>query len=340
MSHGGQPSLRWHIGVQADPIGLQSWSILCGLSLLHRHGEARVQFSDFGVPDERAVWLEVRDLGSGTTRTVCIDLTDLAEVSSPGRAARADSLWKRSWTPGVGRPLGLVAGMRSGHERLSRYAVAAAWTAARHGSLGRLWGVVAGLRTASRYRNVTEYETATPKRPIVLFQVAGWGPDQTSSPETGAAVNDHRAQLITALREHLGPQFVGGFTHSEFTQREYPHLLSQQPQSRADYVALIRSSAVTVSSIGLHGSNPWKLAEYLATGAAIVSEPLHFAVPESLDGVATFFETPDECVAACETLLGDDDARREAQARAADYWRQYARPDALLRRRLTEEFAG
>ncbi len=326
MSSAGRPPLRWHIGVQADPLGLQSWSILCGLSLLHHQGEARVRWSDFGVPQERAIWLEVRDLESGRTRTICIDAADMGELSSPRRTALADALWKRSWTPGVGRPLGLVAGMRCGHERLARYAAAAMWTAARHLDLRRLRGVVAGLRSASLYRDITEYEAATPKQPVVLFQVAGWDPAKTRSPETGAAVNDDRARLVTALREHFGPRFVGGFTRSEFTLREYPHLISDQPQSRAEYVALIRSSAVAVSSIGLHGSNPWKLAEYLATGAAIVSEPLHFAVPESLDGVATFFETPDECVAACETLLSHDDARRDAQAGAADYWRRCARP--------------
>jgi len=319
-------------------IGLQHWSILCGLSLLHHSGVAQLRFSDYGVPPEPAIWLEVHDLESATTRTVCIDLTDVADLSGPRRTALADSLWKRSWTPGNGRPLGLVAGMRSGHEPFARYAAAAAWTAARHASPQRLRAAVSGLRRANRYRNIDEYETPTRKRPVVLFQVAGWGPEQIRDPATGAVVNDQRARLIVALREHFGPQFVGGFTRNAFTERAYPHLLSDQPQSRAEYVELIRSSAIAVSSVGLHGSNPWKLAEYLATGAAVVTEPLHFPLPESLDGVAAFYETIDECVARCNALLRDDEALRAAQEGAADYWRRYARPDALLQRRLTEEF--
>ena len=75
--------------------------------------------------------------------------------------------------------------------------------------------------------------------------------------------------------------------------------------------------------------------------AAIVSEPLHFAIPESLDGVATFFETIDECVAACETLLGDNQRvpRRPASDRLLAAL--HSRPrTALVRRRLTEEFAA
>src|SRR3954465_23060 len=148
MSSGGRSPLRWNIGMQADPMRLQSWSILCGLSLLQNHGEARLRFRDFGMPDEQAIWLEVRDLGSGAPRTICIDLVDMGEISSPRRAASADSLWKRSWTPGAGRPLGLVAGMRSGHERLGRYATAATWTAARRRGLGGLRAVRSGLRRA------------------------------------------------------------------------------------------------------------------------------------------------------------------------------------------------
>lgn len=324
--------------MQPDTIGLQHWSILCGLSLLHHSGEAHLRFSDFGVPQEPPIWLEVHDLETATTRTICIDLTDVADLSGPRRTALADSLWKRSWTPGHGRPLGLVAGMRSGHEPFVRYSAAAAWSSARHASPQRLRAAVSGLRRANRYLDVTEYEAPMPKRPVVLFQVAGWGPEQTRDPATGAVVNEQRAQLIVALREHFGPRFAGGFTRSAFTERAYPHLLSNQPQSRREFVDLIRSSAIAVSSVGLHGSNPWKLPEYLATGVALVTEPLHFALPESLDGVAAFYESVDECVAACDALMSDDEALRAAQDAAADYWRQYARPDALLRRRLTEEF--
>ena len=149
--------------------------------------------------------LEVRDVESGVTRTICIDVTNMGELVGPRHAALADSLWKRSWTPGVGRPLGLVAGMRCGHERLPRYTAAATWTAARHGNLGGYRGVVSGLRTASRYRDITEYETPTPKRPPGAVPAGGVGSEKTRSPETGAAVNDHRAELIVALREQLGP---------------------------------------------------------------------------------------------------------------------------------------
>ena len=146
------------------------------------------------------------------------------------------------------------------------------------------------------------------------------------------------AALIGALRRHFGSRFVGGLTRTEFTQTHYPHFLSDHSQARVDYVQLVRSSAIAVSSVGLHGSNPWKLAEYLAGGAAIVSEPLRFAIPESLDGTATFFTDVDGCLAACDDLLSNARVLHEHHERSREYWRKYARPDALLRRRLTEEF--
>ena len=174
----------------------------------------------------------------------------------------------------------------------------------------------------------------------MLYQVAGWAPERTSTPERGATVNESRAALIGALRRHFGSRFIGGFTRTEFTQTHYPHFLSDHSQARVDYVQLVRSSAIAVSSVGLHGSNPWKLAEYLAGGAAIVSEPLRFAIPESLDGTATFFTDVDGCLAACDDLLSNARVLHEHHERSREYWRKYARPDALLRRRLTEEFAS
>jgi hypothetical protein len=324
--------------LHTDPIGQQSWFLLCGLALLEASGEASVQFADLGVPPEPEMWLEVRDLESDVVRTICVDNGDTPEVACPQRAAMADSLWKRSWTPGVGRPLGLIAGMRTADERFWRYSVSAAWTAAHRGRWNDLRRVGSFVRRRPFPPLLADYERPATKQLSVLFQVRAWGPDETAFEETGAAVNDGRAEIIAALKENLGSRFRGGFLRTEFAERRYPGLITDEAQSSTDYVALIRSSAIGVSTVGLHGSNPWKLAEYLAGGVAVVTEPLRFGIPDPLDDVVSWFDTPGDCVAACETLLDEPDALREAQAQSSAFWSTRARPDALLRARLTEEF--
>jgi hypothetical protein len=90
--------------------------------------------------------------------------------------------------------------------------------------------------------------------------------------------------------------------------------------------------------VGLHGSNPWKLVEYLAGSRAIVSEPLRYELPESLTGTAEFFDDPKQCVELCTALLDSRSRRAELQGRSRSYWLQNVRPDRLLARRLNEEF--
>ena len=337
--HGRRASQpRWSIRLHADPIGQQAWFILCGLALLRASGEALVEFTDLGVPPETEMWLEVSDIESGVVRTICVDNQDTPTVVSPQRSAMADSLWKRSWTPGVGRPLGLIAGMRTADERIWSYTARAACLGARRGRWDDVRRVGSFVRRRPFPPLLSEYERPTMKQPLVLFQVRAWAPGETASEETGAAVNDGRAELISALKESFGARFRGGFLRNEYSERRYPGLITDEAQSSRDYVALIRSSAIGVSTVGLHGSNPWKLAEYLACGVAIVTEPLHFGVPEPLDDIVRWFDSPERCVASCEELLSDPDALREAQTRSNVHWSAYARPDSLLRTRLIEEF--
>jgi hypothetical protein len=327
---------RWSLRVQADPIGLHSWAMIAGLSMLHATGEAKVVYGDVGAPIGPGMWFEARDVRRGATKTIHVDCADAAGAWSVQRTTLADSTWKRSWRRGLpGRPLGLVAGLRSGSEPIVRYTASAAWISVRRRRVDLAKRTASIIRQRPFPPTMAQFERRTPKQPYVLYQVRAWGPGDTGDD----TVNDGRAAVVAALREHFGPRFKGGFTRSEFARRRYPKLLTEQPQSSGDYAALVRAAAVGVSTVGLHGSNPWKLAEYLAGGVAIVSEPLKFELPDSLEGVVDWFTTPAECVAACEALLDNDAylARRELSER---YWRENARPDVLLRRRLSEEFAG
>ena len=331
---------RWSVTLHPDPIGIHTWSIWAGLTELARRGEIELACRDCRVPADAGVWLVVRDIASGERRTVLVDVGDPAGQNAPMRAALADSVWKRSYQGGTGRPLGLVAGMRSGHESLARYAVRSVATAAGRRSVSDVRRAVSGVADARRTLRLDRYGQVGERTDTVLYQVTAWDPAASTASAEREAINESRAAVIRALREAFGDRFVGGFVDTSFAREHHPDLVSKEASVRGHYVSLMQSCGVAVSTVGLHGSNPWKMAEYLATGCAIVSEPLRGALPEPVDAAVRWFESPDECVRRCEELLADPAARAGAQLAARRHWHEYTRPDRLVARRLAEEFDG
>ncbi len=172
--------------------------------------------------------------------------------------------------------------------------------------------------------------------------MTAWDPgaddgDQSRRAVDRRAVNESRAKVIALLRAELGEQFVGGFIPNDYARKAYPDLLSPLPTARPDYVRLILDNAICISTAGLYGSNPWKLAEYLAASRAIVSEPLRYRIPEPIEGTIAVFNDEWECLLHCRHLLDDHDDLTAAQARSRDYWERFTRPDQLVGRRLREE---
>jgi hypothetical protein len=118
----------------------------------------------------------------------------------------------------------------------------------------------------------------------------------------------------------------------------YPDLVSDLPSDPYGYLASIHAYDICVSTVGLHGSNPWKLAEYLAASRVIVSEPLRYNLPEPMiDGKHYVeFTSPQECVDACLWLLDSPERRAEMRSAAWAYWRTNVHPVALMRNRLLD----
>jgi hypothetical protein len=323
-----QSSLRWRVRLNADPLHKHSFSVLSGLGALHAGGEIQLELVDRHLPPESAMWIEVVGL-DGHRKAVCIDLADRGAIASPARAELADVVWKRSVGPGVeAQALGLTVHMRSGAEPLFRCAVGAT----------KIAGVSGLRRTLNAIRSrpplIELYERPQPKEGVV-FQVRAWDPADGGDDEGRHVINEQRARLITALRSTFGPLSRGGFTPSPYAVRRYPHLISPLPTDQAAYARLIASSSIGVSTIGLGGSSPLKLGEYMAAGCAVVSERLHYPLPEDPGVALERFDDVDGCISACERLLDDGDALDRAQVAARCYWHDSVRPDVLLRNRLT-----
>jgi hypothetical protein len=177
--------------------------------------------------------------------------------------------------------------------------------------------------------------------PNVLFLVAAYDPhdDPTRSEDKSAeraSLNEARARCIRLLRDALGPRFTGGFSRSRYTERTYPDLIWPGAAAQENYLRVLKTFPICVASTGLHGSTGWKLAEYIAFSKAVVSEPLVYEVPGGFASGRNYikFSSPEECVHAAIRLIEDAGLRRQIMQNNAAYYRDYLRPDVLVKNAL------
>jgi hypothetical protein len=178
--------------------------------------------------------------------------------------------------------------------------------------------------------------------PQVLFLVAAYDPhdDPTRTQEKideRFCLNETRAHCIRLLRSALGPRFTGGFGRSAFTQQHYADLIWPGSAAQENYLRILRAFPICIASTGLHGSTGWKLAEYVAFAKAVISEPLVYATPGDFRSGRNYleFHSPEECVRGAVRLMEDADLRAQIMQNNAAYYRDYLRPDVLVRNALT-----
>jgi hypothetical protein len=179
--------------------------------------------------------------------------------------------------------------------------------------------------------------------PNVLFLVAAYDPydDPQRSQEKiddRICINETRARCIRLLKEALGPRFTGGFGRSPFTLKRYADLVAPpESTSQEGYLRTLRSFPICVASTGLHGSAGWKLAEYIASAKAVLSQPLVYDLPGGFASGRNYIEftSPEECVDGAVRLIEDSTLRRQIMRNNAAYYRDYLRPDTLVKNALT-----
>jgi hypothetical protein len=176
-------------------------------------------------------------------------------------------------------------------------------------------------------------------QPRVLFMAGAWDPEisQAHLPEKTEErhqINETRAECIRLLRDALGRSFTGGFIRNEFSEERYPDLVLPVgvKSSKREYIQRVREHQICVATTGLHGSIGWKLAEYVALSRAIVSERLHYEVPNGFSEGKHYlvFNSPGECVAKVKSLLENPNKRLTMMIENAQYYQSFLRPDALV----------
>ncbi len=344
--------------------------VLAGLHGLQREGRLRLRYltaREGGLPrvPDAVLWTVVTERDRGVSRVVCFDMQDGGRCGSETLLETCDVWFKRSFssasTAGLPpvlaarvRPFGLNYVCRPERESLGtavRRAVgyvrhraygpadlrAAALVGARyayvharahHAGLGRTSGLFGLPLRPSEFEAPPDVETEN----LVLFQSRVW---ETHRADT-QRVNEMRAETVRSLRSRFGDRFVGGLTPSPYAQERYPDLVTPFPSSKPEFVKLVRRCAIAVTTAGLWDSIGWRLAEYLAASRCIVSERPTCALPVPLEEGRHFltFQTPEECVRACERLLADDTLRERLRRAAYAYYLAEVHPTALIRKRL------
>jgi hypothetical protein len=156
--------------------------------------------------------------------------------------------------------------------------------------------------------------------------------------EERIAINETRARCIRLLRKALGTRFTGGFSASGFSVEHYRDLICPpDATSQENYLATLKSFPICVATAGLHRSNGWKLAEYVAFSKAIVTETLAFEVPGEFRPARNYveFSSPERCVHAVQQLIDDQSLRQAIMHNNAGYYQSHLRPDRLIKNALT-----
>ncbi len=304
--------------------------ILTGLQMLAREKRIDLRLG------HRCLGVEVETGG----RRIAYDILDGPDLDADW-VRSVDRLYKRSFHPQWVadcprperiRPLGLNFEIQA--DGLNR---AAAWYALQCGLRGvrRALTPIRELGIANSWRLTPERLKALsrPGQLQVIFITRLWEPNLLALAGTPdvEVLNATRIACIRAIRKAFGKRAIAGCVSTPLAQVRCPDLIDHSPSDRHSYLRRMATCAIGVSTLGLYGSNPWKLAEYVALGRAIVTEPLMYVVPGFEAGTHYLpFRTADECCDQVQRLFDDPMLREQLAASAGAYHEQRMRPDQLV----------
>ncbi|HOO51136.1 MAG TPA: glycosyltransferase [Alphaproteobacteria bacterium] len=186
--------------------------------------------------------------------------------------------------------------------------------------------------------DISKYEESlfAKKRQQVLFQTRLWDP-AIEKGDWVDSCNKERIELVRALREGLGEQFVGGLIFSPYTKNNYPDLLSNLTSTskcrRPKFIGLSKQFLIRVNIGALFNAIPFSMGETLAANSCIVSHAVRNSCASDLvkDKHYLSFETPSECVEQCKYLLSHPDRAAVLREEARSYYNAHVRPKESMR---------
>jgi hypothetical protein len=349
------------VSVFVDSVAAHLHQIYTGLHHLHCSGKIRLRLSSRRAHDAvpgpyTNVWLVARSGKDNQTRRICFDMADGNRVLATEQLKACDVYFKRSFYQPTYRsfpeelkskilPLGLnfVCASKNGFAYRTKLALRS-FTNTKERGRGPLVDSLKAILSTFQFIDKqailldSDFEIPPSREASlrIFFQPRIFDLEHSSSHAELHQLNETRANTVRALRTHFGDAFVGGVARSSYSARHYPDCLSSHSVYQADYLKPARECLVCVSTLGVSKSTPWKIAEYMAGSRCIVSEPLTYALPVALENGANVltFTNVEECVQACERILGDSNLATQMRRANWQYYQEYVKPDALVWRCL------
>lgn len=192
--------------------------------------------------------------------------------------------------------------------------------------------------TPEVFEGTAERIQGTPK---ILFLTRLWDDHDPELDEAANRertwINASRIEMIRTLKERYGDAFVGGLNDLPISRKLAPELIvPAKSTERKRYLKLLHSCDICIGTMGLHESIGWKTAEYVAAAKAIVNERFHYSVPGDFAEGKNYlaFSTAQECIDAVQMLVDDPELLYEMKWRNQEYYRNYLKPEVLVKNSL------
>lgn len=170
--------------------------------------------------------------------------------------------------------------------------------------------------------------TATNDSPYVFLIGTLWPHENCIT-----GTNLQRKTFIEICKK-TGCNFEGGFfvrkNHPQF--KEYKDIILKKWYSNADYIKKSKQSLFVYNTPAVHNCHGWKLAEYLAMGKAIISDPISNELPEDLKHGKNIHivKNTGELENAIKLLLTDNSYRKKLEAGAKEYYSKHVSPEKVI----------
>lgn len=194
-------------------------------------------------------------------------------------------------------------------------------------------------RSNSYYSDFESLPTIS-SEPKIIFFTRLWEPKQNASirfNDERKLINEMRIGIVELLSKHYPKNFVGGIEPTIYAMEKIPHLIVPKKMvKKRTYLKSMQSADITIATRGLLNSNGWKMAEYIASSKAIVSEKLFFDIPGDFSENKNYlaFSTVEECLEKVDRLMFDDQLRLQMMWNNFAYYQSFLRPDVLILKTL------
>ena len=146
-------------------------------------------------------------------------------------------------------------------------------------------------------------------------------------------ITSQRLELVTALKDNFGSQFIGGISRDDYSVKTAPNLiLPDELSHKFNYVKMIKQNFICIASKGLHKSIGWKLGEYVAASRAILTDPLEYELPGNFTENNNFlvYNSSKELIEKAKILLTNYDIIHELENNNYKYYNKYVKPDRMV----------